>query len=112
MEGGIKLISDILTNASSNGAVPDIVKGFDTIFGGWFIMACLFATLMILGMGLYSWSGDFLASFVNSAFIVSVTALLLSLVKTSSGVHLLGYDKVTIFVVILVLLFIGKKIGE
>lgn len=106
------MISDTLTNSTSNGSVVDIVHSFDVIFGGWFIMACLFAVLMVMGMGLYSWSGDFLASFINASFLVSVSAFFFSIIKTTSGVQLLGFEKVVIFVTILGLLFVGKKITE
>ena len=106
------MISDTITNATSNGSVPDILKGFDTIFGGWFIVAILFAFLIVLGMAIFSWSGDFLSSFISSSFTISVTAFILSLMRDSNGVQILGFDKVLIFVTILALLFVGKKIGE
>lgn len=112
MVGGIKLISDKLTNLTTNGAAVDIVSNTNSIFGDWFIFAILLSVMIVLALSLYSWGRDFLASFNQSAFLVSVMAFMFSLIRDSNDNQLLGFDKVMIFIMLLALTYVAKKIGE
>lgn len=107
------------TSLPANSNVVEYVFAFDNALKGYAIITMLLAILIVMAGGIYLWKGDFIDSSLFATFNMTFVAFLFTLIKskvfmdgTGAYLRLLSFEKFTLFVVILVLLAIYKRVSD
>lgn len=106
------MISDNFTSLTLNSSFIDYVYAFDNALNHWFIFPVLLACLLVIISGIYILTNDFIAATVFGLTIISITSFFLTLIQNDAGIRLLSFNKLSIFVVLLALSVIYKKISD
>lgn len=107
-----------LTQIPSNSPTVEYVFAFDAMLKNYAMFTILLAILIVFMVAIYYWRQDFVFAFKNSVYIVTFGSFVMTLIKSSiflDGVNparLLGFEKFTFFLILLVLAVFYEQVSE
>lgn len=102
-----------------NSNVVEYVFAFDQALRGYAIITILLAITIVMASLIFLWKGDFIDSSLFAFFNMMFVSFIFTLIKshvfmdaTGKYLRLLSFEKFTLFVVIVVLLAIYKRVSD